>query len=83
VARLGNAARPSKAGNRLPITAQLIDSAIGGHIWAEHFDRDLNNIFSAAPAPPAFTLTSLAVTSRIGMGVAHQIKEGRIAHHEP
>ncbi|HEY1879753.1 MAG TPA: TIR domain-containing protein [Caulobacteraceae bacterium] len=35
-----------KAGNRLRITAQLIDGAIGDHIWAERWDRDLTDIFA-------------------------------------
>jgi len=35
-----------KAGNRVRITAQLIDGATGGHIWAERFDRDLTDIFA-------------------------------------
>jgi adenylate cyclase len=34
-----------KAGNRVRITAQLIDGRSGGHIWAERYDRDLTNIF--------------------------------------
>ena len=34
-----------RAGNRIRITAQLIDAATGGHIWAERFDRDLTDIF--------------------------------------
>src|SRR5262249_445538 len=29
-----------KAGNRVRITAQLIDAGNGGHLWAERFDRD-------------------------------------------
>ena len=35
-----------KAGNRVRITAQLIDAASGGHLWAERFDRDLDDIFA-------------------------------------
>jgi len=35
-----------KAGNRVRITAQLIDAATGGHVWAERFDRDLEDIFA-------------------------------------
>ena len=35
-----------KAGNRVRITAQLIDGATGGHIWAERYDRDLTDIFA-------------------------------------
>ena len=34
-----------KAGNRVRITAQLISSADGYHLWSETFDRDLNDIF--------------------------------------
>ena len=35
-----------KAGNRVRVTAQLIDSTSGGHIWANRFDRELNDIFA-------------------------------------
>ncbi|HEV7159331.1 MAG TPA: TIR domain-containing protein [Caulobacteraceae bacterium] len=35
-----------KAGNRVRITAQLIDGATGGHVWAERYDRDLDDIFA-------------------------------------
>ena len=35
-----------KSGNRVRITAQLIDATTGGHLWAERFDRDLTDIFA-------------------------------------
>jgi adenylate cyclase len=35
-----------KSGNRVRITAQLIDGANGGHVWAERYDRDLSDIFA-------------------------------------
>jgi len=35
-----------KAGNRVRITAQLIDGASGEHAWAERYDRDLTDIFA-------------------------------------
>jgi adenylate cyclase len=35
-----------KAGRRVRITAQLIDGTTGGHVWAERYDRDLDNIFA-------------------------------------
>jgi adenylate cyclase len=35
-----------KAGNRVRITAQLIDGATGNHLWAERYDRDLDDIFA-------------------------------------
>ncbi len=34
-----------KGGNRLRISAQLIDATTGHHIWAENFNRDLDDIF--------------------------------------
>ena len=35
-----------KAGDRVRITAQLIDAGTGGHLWADRFDRDLTDIFA-------------------------------------
>jgi adenylate cyclase len=35
-----------KAGNRVRVTAQLIDATTGSHIWAEHYDRELADIFA-------------------------------------
>jgi adenylate cyclase len=30
-----------KAGNRVRITAQLIEAATGAHLWSQRYDRDL------------------------------------------
>ena len=35
-----------KAGNRLRITAQLIDVGSQGHIWADTYDRELDDVFA-------------------------------------
>ncbi len=35
-----------KAGNRVRITAQLVDAITGHHLWAERYDRDLEDIFA-------------------------------------
>jgi adenylate cyclase len=35
-----------KAGNRLRVTAQLIDVGSEGHVWAHTYDRDLDDIFA-------------------------------------
>jgi adenylate cyclase len=34
-----------KAANRVRVTAQLIDATSGQRVWAEHYDRDLDDIF--------------------------------------
>ena len=35
-----------RAGNRLRITAQLVNIADGFHLWSERYDREMNDIFS-------------------------------------
>jgi adenylate cyclase len=35
-----------RAGNRVRITAQLIDAKTAAHLWAERYDRDLTDIFA-------------------------------------
>ncbi len=34
-----------KAGNRLRITGQLVDTKSGGHVWADKFDGDMKDVF--------------------------------------
>ena len=34
-----------RAGNRIRVTAQLIDAEAGNHVWAERYDRELADIF--------------------------------------
>jgi adenylate cyclase len=35
-----------RAGDRVRITAQLIDTTSGAHLWADRYDRDLTDIFA-------------------------------------
>jgi adenylate cyclase len=35
-----------RSGNRLRITAQLVDTAAGHHLWSEVFDRDADDVFA-------------------------------------
>jgi adenylate cyclase len=35
-----------KSKDRVRITAQLVDTTTGGHLWAERYDRDLEDIFA-------------------------------------
>jgi adenylate cyclase len=35
-----------KAGNRVRITAQLIEAASGHHLWADRYDRELADVFA-------------------------------------
>src|SRR5215475_5423765 len=51
-----------KAGNRVRITAQLIDAGSGGHLWAERFDRDLTDIFATQDEVVERIVGALSVT---------------------
>src|SRR4029077_13851260 len=35
-----------RAGNRIRISAQLIDARTDSHLWAEHYERDLADVFA-------------------------------------
>jgi adenylate cyclase len=35
-----------KGGNRLRITAKLVEAETGNHVWAERYDRDIGDIFA-------------------------------------
>ena len=35
-----------RASNRIRITAQLLESATGNHLWAERYDREMEDIFA-------------------------------------
>jgi TolB-like protein len=35
-----------KSGNRIRVSAQLIDASSTAHVWAEHYDRELDDIFA-------------------------------------
>jgi adenylate cyclase len=35
-----------KSGNRIRVTAQLVEAEAGKHVWAERYDRDVADIFA-------------------------------------
>ncbi len=48
-----------KAGNRVRVTAQLIDAHTEKHLWAQSFDRDLDDIFAVQDELTAAIVGSL------------------------
>jgi adenylate cyclase len=50
-----------KAGDRVRITAQLIDAINGHHLWAKRYDREFNDIFALQDEITDKILTSLQV----------------------
>ncbi len=51
-----------KAGNQVRITAQLIDVQSQTHLWAEHYDRDLADVFAIQSAVAQQVARSLQIT---------------------
>jgi TolB-like protein/tetratricopeptide (TPR) repeat protein len=51
-----------KSGNRLRITAQLVDGVGGVHIWSQTYDRDLTDVFGIQDEIAAAVAESLEVT---------------------
>jgi TolB-like protein/Tfp pilus assembly protein PilF len=51
-----------RSGNRLRITAQLIDATSGGHLWADRYDRDLTDIFEVQDDVTRRIVDALKVT---------------------
>ena len=49
-----------RAGGRIRVTAQLIDARTDNHLWAEHYDRDLADVF--------------AIQSEIAQQIADQLR---------
>lgn len=51
-----------KSGNRVRVTAQLIDGSSGGHLWAERYDRNLTDIFEVQDDVTQQIVDALKVT---------------------
>ena len=50
-----------RSGNRVRITGQLIDSGSGHHLWADHYDRDLTDIFAVQDEITANVVSALQI----------------------
>ncbi len=50
-----------KAGDRVRITAQLIDAHTGHHLWAERYERDLKDLFALQDEVTTKILTAMRV----------------------
>ncbi|HJU18533.1 MAG TPA: tetratricopeptide repeat protein [Stellaceae bacterium] len=67
--------RLRKAGNRIRVTAQLVEADTSNHVWADRYDRDLTDIFAVQDE------ITEAVTTAIAPAIAHA--EQRRAMRKP
>jgi adenylate cyclase len=63
-----------KGGNRVRISAQLIDAQSGDHVWAERYDRTLDDIFAVQDEITREIVVALAVN--LGHGEETRIWSG-------
>jgi TolB-like protein/Flp pilus assembly protein TadD len=66
-----------RAGGRVRITAQLIDSSSGNHIWAERYDREMEDIFDLQEEITRNVVTSLAPQIEMAEIERSRSREGR------
>ena len=59
-----------KSGDKLRITAQLIDARTGNHLWSERYDRDLKDLFDLQDD----------ITKNVTMAMQVKLTVGQIAH---
>jgi adenylate cyclase len=59
-----------KAGNRIRISAQLLDATTGRHLWAEHYDRELKDVFAVQDEVARTIVVTLE--GRIALGGAER-----------
>jgi adenylate cyclase len=59
-----------KAGNRIRVTAQLVEAESGNHVWAERYDRDLADIFAVQDE----------ITEAVTIAIAPAIAEAERQH---
>jgi TolB-like protein len=59
-----------RAGDRLRVTAQLIDAATGRHIWAERYDRTLSDLFDIQDEITRSVAASTQTQLHLAEGVA-------------
>jgi adenylate cyclase len=82
-----------RAGNRVRINAQLIDSANGNHLWAQRYDRSLDDLFLVqdeisssivAVLPERVQAAALETASRkasSSLGAYDHLLRGKYCHH--
>jgi len=64
-----------KVDNRVRITAQLIDSTTGFHLWAEDFDRSINDVFAVQDE------TALKIAGVLNLQLTPQVQEAVRLHY--
>ncbi len=65
-----------RAGNRVRVTAQLIDALTGQHLWSERYDRNIKDIFDLQDEITMRILTELRVKIFTAGETGHVVTKG-------
>ena len=71
-----------RAGNRVRITAQLIDVADGYHLWSERYDREIADVFAVQDEIAAAIAAKLQTTLAAGSAARAQRATDNIEAYE-
>ena len=71
-----------RAGNRVRITAQLVDVADGYHLWSERYDREIADVFAVQDEIAAAIAARLRTTLAAGSAARAQRATGNIEAYE-
>jgi len=70
-----------KSGERVRITAQLIDGATSAHVWSDTFDRDIDDIFGVQREIATAVADALHVTLRSPMPTRAETRSTQAYEH--
>jgi adenylate cyclase len=68
-----------RAAGKVRINAQMIDATTGGHIWAERYDRDLEDIFAVQDE----VTRTIVSTLRVKLTVDEEARRGKRSKIDP
>jgi adenylate cyclase len=81
-----------KVGNRVRITAQLVDALTGHHLWAERYDREIGDLFAiqdeitasiaAAVEPEIMEMEERRATARSSLTAYDLVQRGNWHHYK-
>ena len=60
-----------KAGNRVRVTAQLIEAETSNHIWVERYDRDLTDVLTLRANLPSSSSRECPLWVKSGHKLGH------------
>lgn len=67
-----------RAGNRIRVTAQLIDAADGYHLWSQRYDREMEDVFAVQDDIAA----AIANALQVKLGAAPRRYQPKLAAYE-